>query len=87
MVGHSRPIPARAPHPRHSLCLPPLLSHNPHVRARRGVLHIRLSRLLYSGAPVARSAVAGIGAGVGVGMGYTDCKHEFDTLDKEQSKA
>lgn len=35
-----------------------------------------------AGAPAARSAVAGLGAGVGVGMGYTDCKHEFDAVDK-----
>ena len=34
---------------------------------------------------MARSAVAGLGAGIGIGMGYTDCKHEFDALEKEQS--
>lgn len=39
----------------------------------------------HAGAPVARSAVAGLGAGIGIGMGYTDCKHEFDALEKEQS--
>lgn len=35
-----------------------------------------------AGTPAARSAVAGLGAGVGIGMGYTDCKHEFDLVDK-----
>eukprot|EP00967_Tisochrysis_lutea_P128333 scaffold219398_cov33-Tisochrysis_lutea.AAC.1 len=35
-----------------------------------------------AGSPAARSAVAGLGAGVGIGMGYTDCKHEFDVVDK-----
>jgi hypothetical protein len=30
----------------------------------------------------ARSAVAGLGAGVGIGMGYTECKHEFELVDK-----
>ena len=39
----------------------------------------------WTGAPVARSAVAGMGAGIGIGMGYTDCKHEFDQLAKEQA--
>jgi len=34
---------------------------------------------------VARSAIAGLGAGIGIGMGYTDCKHEFDQMSKEQS--
>jgi hypothetical protein len=34
---------------------------------------------------VARSAVAGMGAGIGIGMGYTDCKHEFDQMAKEQA--
>jgi hypothetical protein len=36
----------------------------------------------FAGTPAARSAVAGLGAGVGIGMGYTDCKHEFDLVDK-----
>jgi hypothetical protein len=36
-----------------------------------------------AGTPAARSAVAGLGAGVGIGMGYTDCKHEFDLVDKK----
>ena len=40
-----------------------------------------------AGAPVARSAVVGLGAGVGVGMGYTDCKHEFDAIDRETASA
>ncbi len=40
-----------------------------------------------TGAPVARSAVVGLGAGVGVGMGYTDCKHEFDAIDRETASA
>ena len=39
----------------------------------------------WTGAPVARSAVAGMGAGIGIGMGYTDCKHEFDQMAKEQA--
>jgi inner membrane organizing system protein 1 len=37
-------------------------------------------------APVARSAVAGLGAGIGIGMGYTECKHEFDQMAKEQAQ-
>jgi len=37
----------------------------------------------FTGAPAARSAVAGLGAGIGVGMGYTDCKYEFDAVDKD----
>ena len=39
-----------------------------------------------AGAPSARAAVAGIGAGIGIGMGYTDCKHEFDVIQKEQGR-
>ena len=39
-----------------------------------------------AGAPSARAAVAGIGAGIGIGMGYTDCKHEFDVIQKEQER-
>eukprot|EP00320_Phaeocystis_rex_P004331 CAMPEP_0119063730 /NCGR_PEP_ID=MMETSP1178-20130426/6990_1 /TAXON_ID=33656 /ORGANISM="unid sp, Strain CCMP2000" /LENGTH=84 /DNA_ID=CAMNT_0007045109 /DNA_START=46 /DNA_END=300 /DNA_ORIENTATION=+ len=35
--------------------------------------------------PVARSAIAGMGAGIGIGMGYTDCKHEFDQMAKDQA--
>jgi hypothetical protein len=31
--------------------------------------------------------VVGLGAGVGVGMGYTDCKHEFDAIDRETASA
>jgi hypothetical protein len=42
--------------------------------------------LLGAGAPVARSAVAGLGAGIGIGMGYTECKHEFDQMAKEQAQ-
>lgn len=38
-----------------------------------------------AGTPVARSAIAGLGAGIGIGMGYTDCKHEFDQMAKDQS--
>ena len=26
-----------------------------------------------------------MGAGIGIGMGYTDCKHEFDQMAKEQA--
>ena len=44
-----------------------------------------LAAMILFRAPVARSAVAGLGAGIGIGMGYTDCKHEFDALEKEQS--
>ena len=39
----------------------------------------------WTGTPVARSAIAGMGAGIGIGMGYTDCKHEFDQMAKEQA--
>lgn len=33
-------------------------------------------------APTARSAVSGIGAGLGVGMGWSDCTHKFNDLEK-----
>ena len=48
---------------------------------RRAALTLCLWRL-YAGGVAARSAVAGLGAGVGIGMGYTECKHEFELVDK-----
>ena len=55
--------------------------------AGRALAHARAEALHspWTGAPVARSAVAGMGAGIGIGMGYTDCKHEFDQMAKEQA--
>jgi len=26
-----------------------------------------------------------MGAGIGIGMGYTECKHEFDQMAKDQA--
>ena len=39
---------------------------------------------IFAGTPSARTSVLGLGAGVGVGMGYTDCKHEFDSIAKSK---
>jgi hypothetical protein len=50
------------------------------AQARADALHSP-----WTGTPVARSAIAGMGAGIGIGMGYTDCKHEFDQMAKDQA--
>lgn len=47
-----------------------------------GTITAGLAAVILFRSPAARSAVTGLGAGVGVGMGYTDCKHEFDIIDK-----
>eukprot|EP00324_Dicrateria_rotunda_P005743 CAMPEP_0206154278 /NCGR_PEP_ID=MMETSP1474-20131121/1259_1 /ASSEMBLY_ACC=CAM_ASM_001110 /TAXON_ID=97495 /ORGANISM="Imantonia sp., Strain RCC918" /LENGTH=79 /DNA_ID=CAMNT_0053552425 /DNA_START=22 /DNA_END=261 /DNA_ORIENTATION=+ len=51
-----------------------------------GTLGGGLAAMILFRAPSARAAVAGIGAGIGIGMGYTDCKHEFDVIQKEQER-
>ena len=49
-----------------------------------GTLTAGLFGMIMFRAPIARSAVTGLGAGIGVGMGYTECKHEFDAVSKAQ---
>jgi hypothetical protein len=58
----------------------------PHARTTR-TAHFQTSARALAGAPSARSAVVGLGAGVGVGMGYTDCKVNFDQIEKENAPA
>ena len=42
-----------------------------------------LAAIVLFRSPAARSAVTGIGAGFGIGMGYTDCKQQFDAIERE----